>query len=287
MKKWLFGILAVLMIAVLAACTEEDDASEEETEEDAAVAVETAEVREGDLVVDRSASGRTSPSQSAPVMLQAPGEVDTLEVSEGEQVEEDDVIAKIATQAGIQNIRAPRDGEVMNLAVQEGDMATAEEPLAIIADMNEMTVEFTVTAEVRDLLTEGDVLDAVIEGETYEAEVVTVRAMPDDTGLYPVEATIPNEDDRLVPGMIAELTIPETVAEGALIIPTQALVEEDGSTFVYLVEENSAVKTKITPVETQTEETAVEGEIEPGDQVVTTGQSNLSDEDTVEVVEGE
>ncbi|MFC2949143.1 efflux RND transporter periplasmic adaptor subunit [Virgibacillus sediminis] len=286
MKKWLFGIVAVLLIALLAACTEEDSA-ENETEEESAVAVETAEVEEGNLIVDRLVSGRMSPSESAPVMLQAAGEVDTLEVSEGDQVEEDDLLATVVTQAGTQNIRAPRDGEVMNLSVEEGDMASTEEPLAVIADMSEMTVESTVTAQVRSLLSVGDTLKAEVEGEEYEAEVTTIRSMPDDTGLYPVEAVITNEEGQFLPGMIVELTIPETLVEDALIIPTAGLVEEDGNTYVYVVEDDRALKKEVTAVEVQTEEAAIEGEVEPGDEVVVTGQSNLSDDDTVEVVEGE
>ncbi|GAB3065796.1 efflux RND transporter periplasmic adaptor subunit [Virgibacillus ainsalahensis] len=287
MKKLMVSIAAILMIGLLAACTEEEEPDANETEEESVTPVETAEASEGDLVVEKSVYGRTAPNRTTPVMLQAPGEIDTLEVANGDMVEEDDLIATVSTQAGTQNIRAPKDGEITNLQAAEGEMATTEEPIAVVADLDTVKLQLTATADVRDLFSVEDTLNVLIDGNEYEAEVTSVGTMPDDTTLYPIEATVDNEDREIIPGLVAEVTVPESTVEDTIIVPTEAVVEEDDEAFVYVVNEDSAVQTTVTIQETQSEQTAIEGEVQAGDEIVVNGQLTLGDGDTVEVVEGE
>ncbi|MGJ9458162.1 efflux RND transporter periplasmic adaptor subunit [Oceanobacillus sp. CF4.6] len=284
MKKMLFGLAAILFIGLLAACTEEENAEEEQ---ERIVPVETAEVETGDLVIEKTLYGRMAPKSTTPIMLQTPGEVDTLEVENGAQVEEDDLIASISTAAGNQNIRAHKDGQILNIQAVEDEMATNEEPFAIIADMDQMKVQLTVTANVRSLLAVDDTFPVLIDDNEYEATITEVGAMPDDTGLYPVEATVENEEAAILSGTIAELNVLETTIEEATLVPTSAIVQEDDLSFVYLVHENKAQKVEVTIVETQSEKSAIEGDVKDGDQIVITGQLTLSDGNQVDTAGGE
>ncbi|WP_163969535.1 efflux RND transporter periplasmic adaptor subunit [Oceanobacillus halotolerans] len=283
MKKWIIGI-TLLSLLVLAACNQEEDANEEEAEP--VIPVETEEVTVSDLIIQKSVYGRTAPNTATPIMVQTPGEVDTLEVENGDIIEEDDVIATIQTAAGNQTIYAPEDGEIINLTAEEGAMATSEEPLAVIADLDTMKLQFSVTAGVRDLFEKEAIHKVVIGENEYEAEITTIDKMPDDTGLYPVEATIDNEEGDVLPGMVAELTVPESRVTDAIIVPTEAIVEESDETFVYVIEDDVANKAAVTITETQSDKTAIEGDtIAEGDQVVTNGQLTLSDQSKVNVTE--
>ncbi|KKK38702.1 hypothetical protein WQ57_06845 [Mesobacillus campisalis] len=285
MRKLLYGAAAVMLMTTLAACTEKD--TEDTAEETRVAAVEVAEAKEGGLSIDRSVFGRTSPNSSSPVMLQMGGEVDSLEAANGDEVEEDDIIARISTPAGKQTVRAPKDGEIANLNVSEGDMVSNEEPLAIVADLETMKLEFTVTASLRSLFSVDDQLKVTINGKEYEAKVTAISTMPNDTGLYPVKATVENEKGEILPGMVAELSVPEQQVDEAVLVPTAAIVEENDETFVYLVKDEKAVKQPVTILATQSAETAIEGEIKKGDQLVVTGQLTLSDGSAVNVVKGE
>ncbi|MFB4475541.1 efflux transporter periplasmic adaptor subunit, partial [Oceanobacillus caeni] len=75
MKKFILGFSFVLIVSLLAACTESNDAAEDEEQEERVVAVETEEAVEKDLVIDKSIYGRTAPNHVAPVAVQTPGEV--------------------------------------------------------------------------------------------------------------------------------------------------------------------------------------------------------------------
>ncbi|WP_100009926.1 efflux RND transporter periplasmic adaptor subunit [Lentibacillus sediminis] len=286
MKRLWIGFTAMLLIGLLAACSEDESETNQE-EADASVPVETVEAAEDDLVVEHSVFGRTAPSSTSPLMLQASGEIDSLEVENGEQVEEDEAIATILTQAGTQEITAPRSGEITNLQAVEGDMLTGEEPLAVIADMNPLLINFSVTAETRELLSAGDELTVIIEEQEFQAEITSVGKIPGETALYPVEATVENEDEELIPGLVAELIVPETRVESAVIVPTEAVIQEAGESFVFVLNEETAERTAVTVQETQSEETAIEEGLQAGDVVVVNGQNQLEDGDTAEVVEGE
>jgi len=218
------------------------------------------------------------------MMLKNPGELESLKVENGDEVNKDDLIATIKSPAGNQSIYAPQSGEVAKLKAEEGDIVSNEEPLAVIADMESMKIQFTVTADVQKLINKDKKYKAVINDKEYEAEITSIDTMPDDTGLYPVEAEVESEDKEILSGIIAQMKVPEKRIKQALILPTEAIVEESDETFIYIMKDDKAVKTKIKVKETQSDKTAIEGEVKKGNQVIVNGQLTLSDGDKVKVV---
>ncbi|ALX49915.1 efflux RND transporter periplasmic adaptor subunit [Lentibacillus amyloliquefaciens] len=285
MRKLILTAAVILLIGILAACNqgEENDEAQEEQE----TAVETADVTTGDLVIEKSIYGRTEPNSTTPVMAPGAGEVTELEVANGDTVDEDDHLATIQTPAGNQRVTAQASGEIANLNVEENAMASDSDPMMVIADFDSMTVNLTVSSDTLDLLEAGDTYPVVIEREEYEAEITSVGTMPNDTGLYPVEATVENGDDAIVSGMVAVMNVPENRVKDTIIVPTEAVVTQSGETFVYVVEDNQAIQKTITVQESQSDETAVEGDIQEGDQIVVNGLLTLSDGMNVNVAEEE
>lgn len=284
-RNLVLGMISVLLLMLTVACNTDDD--DELTEEDQIVAVETATIHQDDLTVEKKLHGRLSPEQMTPILVENPGEVDEVLVENNEKVEEDDIVAKLKTPSGIQNIRAPEDGEIIELEAKEGDMLSGEDPLALIIDLDQLTIDFTVTEKDRSLFKKDDKLDVSINDKTYELVIESVEKMPDDTGLYPVSGTVKNKKDRLLPGMIATVHVPEKRVKKALIIPTEALIEDNDSTFIYVIKDHEAVRTDVTVIETQSDLTAVEGEINKEDTIVINGQLTLFDGAEVEVISEE
>lgn len=284
MKKVYLYVAAIVLFSLLAACSQED---QKDDEKEVIPSVETDEVTEGDLVTEKSIYGRTSPVRSTPIMLQNPGEIDNLKVSEGEQVEKNDLLATITTPGGNQNIYAPKAGKIVNIQSSEGETVTSEEPFAIVADLEKLKIKLDVTAEISSLLKQGEKEKAIINDDSYDAEITTIATMPNDTGLYTVEAVFENKEGKIIPGTVAKVNIPVSTVKKALIIPTAAIVDENDESFVYIIKDNKATKTKITIKETQSEQTAIEGELKKGDEIVVSGQLTLTDGNKVNIVKGE
>ncbi|SES87571.1 RND family efflux transporter, MFP subunit [Oceanobacillus limi] len=283
MKKMLTIAVAFLFIGILTACTEEDEPNEAAEERIAPVEIEKA--TEGDLVVERSVFGRTSPNRLTPIMVQNPGEIDELEVEDGDTVEEDDRIAKLKTAVGTQYVDADESGKIVNLEAEEGSMVSDADPLAMIADMETMKLEFNVTSDMLAHIEKEDVFIAVINEKEYDAEITNVGEMPNDSGMYSVIATVDNEDEAILTGLVAKMDIPISRVKDTVLVPTAAIVDESDETFVYVIADDEAVKTSVTIRETQSGQTAVEADIQAGDQVVVNGQLLLSDGTKVSIVE--
>ncbi|MFD1036821.1 efflux RND transporter periplasmic adaptor subunit [Virgibacillus byunsanensis] len=284
MNKIRLSIAAIILMILLVACNQNDETSDEA--EERITPVETAEVTKGDLVVEKSVYGRTAPNSTTPIIVQNPGKVNILEVENGDIVEEDDLIATIQSPAGNQNIYASADGEITNLNAEEGAMVSDSEPLAVIAELETIKLQFTVTSTIRELFEKETSYPALINDTEYEAEVTSISTMPDDTGLYPVEATIDNDDGDVLPGMIAVMQVTEQRINNTILVPTAAIVEETDDSFVYIIKNDEAIKTQVTITETQSDQTAIEGEVSEGGEVVINGQLTLSDGSKVNVKEG-
>ena len=286
--KRLLLFSSIFILAIMAACSDVDqDTEAEEESEERVVTVETAEVEVKDFILERKIYGRTSPNQITPVMLTAPGEVTEISAVNGDIVEEGDDIATVSTMQGHLTITAPADGLITNFSATEGSMVSNEDPLALIADTEMLILEFSVTANVQNIFEIDETYEATIDGNDVEATITAIDSMPGENGLYPVKATIENPDLKFLPGMVGEMTVPENKIENALTVPTAAIVREDNETFVYVITDNMAEKRTVDVLETGSTTSAIEGDVEAGEEVVVRGQLTLSDGDQVDVQKGD
>lgn len=276
------------MLFVLAACTEEDNESAEENEEEVITSVQTEEVEEGNLTRERTFNARMEPSQTTPIMIEQPLEVDTLEVSVGDTVEENDIIAELTLDGNTQSVDAPEAGEIIQIQAEEGENIDPEEPFIMIADTEEWKAAGSASEGMLELLDIDDEVTVEASGEEKTATITNMDRIPDDTGLYPVTATFEAGDASFVSGAVAKIVVDETVESDALIVPTEAVVENEGESFVFVVTDDETVEQReVSVISMQSQQTAIEGDIEAEEEIVITGQSGLEDGDPVEVVKGE
>lgn len=288
MKKSIGAIGLFFMLFVLAACTEEDNESAEENEEEVITSVQTEEVEEGNLTRERTFNARMEPSQTTPIMIEQPLEVDTLEVSVGDTVEENDIIAELTLDGNTQSVDAPEAGEIIQIQAEEGENIDPEEPFIMIADTEEWKAAGSASEGILELLDIDDEVTVEASGEEKTATITNMDRVPDDTGLYPVTATFEAGDASFVSGAVAKIVVDETVESDALIVPTEAVVENEGESFVFVVTDDETVEQReVSVISMQSQQTAIEGDIEAEEEIVITGQSGLEDGDPVEVVKGE
>lgn len=278
----------ILMLFVLAACTEDDNESAEKTQEEVITSIQTEEVEEGELTRERTFNARLEPSKTTPIMIEQPLEVDTLEVNVGDTVEEDETVAELTLDGNTQSVDAPEAGEVIQIQAGEGENIDSEEPFMLIADTDEWKAEGSASESMLNLLNIDDEVEVTVSGEEKTAAITNIDQIPDDTGLYPVTATFEAGDASFISGAVAKITVEETVESDALLVPTEAVVESERESFVFVVTDEETVEQReVSVITMQSRQTAIEGDIEAGEEIVITGQSGLEDGDAVEVVKGE
>lgn len=277
MKKRLIAFAFLSFILILSACGDTDKDETKEDDEKSSVAVETAEVKKGDLKSKKSVYGQTKAFKQTPIMLSAPGEVDELKVDNGDEVNKDKSIALIKSEMGEETIKAPSKGIVASLPDSTGQIVSNEEPFAIILDLSDVLVQATMTQNMRDLFKKDDEVKVDIKGEEYKGKVQAIDPLPNENGELVLNVRVENKDEKISSGEQAQITVNKTLKKDVLIVPSEAVLTSEDEEYVYLIEDSKAKKVIVEVLDAQTKETAVKGEIKAEDDIVINGQSLLSD----------
>jgi len=254
------------------------------------------EVKSGDLELILSFVGDIKGEDQVTVYSEATGRLSRYLVEEGSWVKKNQVIALVdRAVTGMEfeeaKVKSPLSGTVGRLYLDKGSTIGLETPVALIARMDRVKVEFSIPEK-----------DMVKVSRDQEAKV-RVDAYPDRTfngkvtRLSPVvdpitrsayaEVTLSNPHHKLKPGMFAEIDIVVVSSRGAVVVPKEAILEDlnSGSSFVFVVEGDSAVKKIIETGISQEGLVEVKSGLSFGEKIIVTGQHYLKDGDRVEVVE--
>ena len=120
-------------------------------------------------------------------------------------------------------------------------------------------------------------IDSSVEG------VVTIASPTKNpqTGMYNVSIAIENPEDVLKDGMFADITLTISDAVDALIIPSDAILEdENGQKYVFVADDGVAVKKEIVVGIITEEYTEILKGVQEGDKVIVSGKEYLSDENS-------
>ncbi|TFB19275.1 efflux RND transporter periplasmic adaptor subunit [Filobacillus milosensis] len=287
MKK----IIWVLLIAMvtLVACNEEPEEEETET---VATPVEVADVALTDFTETRTLIGRMMPSDQMPAIPQFAGEVDELMVKRGDTVEEGDVLAEIVNpRYGRTELEAPMDGQIQQLNMVQGRAITNENPAAMIVAIDPLKLSFNVPSNELKNFSVDEELDFTVSqlDEKGTAKITYIADTAGETGTFNIEAEVENPGQKISAGVTAQVLLEKIIAENVLTVPTEAVVEREGETVLYKVEDNKAVRVPIEVVAMQSERTAIrtteDRALEQGNSIVVRGQLTLSDGQEIRVVE--
>lgn len=104
------------------------------------------------------------------------------------------------------------------------------------------------------------------------------------TGTFSVRAEMPNPDHILLPGQFTRVKLLMDVRENAVVVPSRALIIENGGAYLYVVRPNDVVEKRF--VETGPEignNTIIERGLAAGERIVVEGLHKLSHGMKVEV----
>ena len=188
------------------------------------------------------------------------------------------------------NVIAPIAGTVVSMSAEEGSFVSNTMPVAVIDGAGQMKVTVSVSETLVPKLITGDTATVTVSaaGKTFEAAIRSVeRAANMQTKLYAVTLTVPAEVEGLTNGMFADVTFRTDASENAVVVPTEAILTNGDIQYVYVVEDDVAHYTEITTGLTGSGVTEITSGLTAGQQLVTVGQSYLSDGAAVRVVAGQ
>lgn len=186
-------------------------------------------------------------------------------------------------------ITAPIDGVISQRLVKEGNFIQLQAPLFRIDDFDPLQAVLNVPErELRTMRPGLKVAMAVdaVPGAAFEGVVARVSPVVDPgTGTFRVTCEFRDESGSLKSGMFGRLSVIYDQRADVLVVPREALLEDDAQPAVFVVREGKALRV---PVRTGARSGGVievlEG-VADGDAVVTVGASTLRDGTKVQVLE--
>ncbi|NCT82946.1 MAG: MdtA/MuxA family multidrug efflux RND transporter periplasmic adaptor subunit [Comamonadaceae bacterium] len=112
----------------------------------------------------------------------------------------------------------------------------------------------------------------------------TDNAIDATTGTIKVKALFPNKDNGLFPNQFVNVRLQLDRLKDVLVVPSAAVQRGAPGTFVYVVADGQVALRKLQVLTTDGEATAVQGDLKPGEQVVTDGADRLRDGGKAEVI---
>lgn len=235
------------------------------------------------------------------VFSKVPGKLARYEVSEGDKIEKGEVIALLdRDETGLKyelaRVESPLSGIVGRTLLDKGAQvspasATGAQglPIAIVINMNEMVVKLGIRGQDIAYIKKG--LKASLEIDSYPnedfyGEVSKVSEIIDaDTRTLPIEITISNPEHRLKSGMFARIKLFAGTRPQALVIPRDALVKENTTDYVYVVEDSTARKIKVKIGLLQDSNVEVLEGLQEHQRLIIFGQQGLKDGSAINVIE--
>jgi multidrug efflux system membrane fusion protein len=183
-------------------------------------------------------------------------------------------------------IRAPFTGQLGTRQIELGQYLNPGARIVTLTDLSTLYANFTLPSQMRAQISVGQRVNVTADafpGRTFSAEITTIEPQISvDTRTMAIQATMPNPDNALLPGMFVNAAVvlppqpdmtvlPETAVDYTLYGDSVYVIREDGKD----AKGDPILKAVRTPIKTGTrwgnKVTILDG-LKPGDRVVAAGQ---------------
>lgn len=200
--------------------------------------------------------------------------------------------AQVAVQKAIldkKTLRAPFDGKLGLRQVDLGQFLAAGTMIATLQSLDPIYVDFLLPQQAVAQISVGDRVRARIDafpGRTFEGKITAINPKI-ETGSRNVQvrATLPNADQKLMPGMFAAVELDTGTSQRLVTLPQTAVSFNPYGSLVYIVDDKGkgadakpelvARQVFVTTGTTRGDQVAILKGVSEGDTVVTSGQIKL------------
>lgn len=193
----------------------------------------------------------------------------------------DQVTDTLKNVAGNGDIKSPINGTVVSIAVGRDSYVSAGMPVAVIESTEDIKIGLSVSENLLPKLKVGDAAQVKVSalGQSFEGEIQDIsKTLNPSNRLYTVNLSVPKGIPGLVSGMFADVSLYTDSHENTVIIPSEALLLQEGGQCVVILNEDNTVRRM--PVQTGlvgNGVTEIITGLSGGETIVTVGQSYLKD----------
>jgi membrane fusion protein (multidrug efflux system) len=178
-------------------------------------------------------------------------------------------------------VRAPFGGVVAERLVTVGDYVTKGTKIAIVVRVNPLRVRLTIPEQFVSAIAAGQPVTFEVDaypGRQFEGRVKYVSpALQADQRALTVEATVPNANAVLKPGLFATARIEQPARTPGILVPGTAVQTSAGTSRVYVVTGDHVEERIVTTGETVGDLVEVTKGLKAGERVATKNVAQLAD----------
>ena len=152
---------------------------------------------------------------------------------------------------------SPVTGVVTSVGATKGGIVSKGTPVVTLSDTSDIIAKFDVSEYDAPLVSLGQkvyITTSALPETVYRGAVVKIsgeaiekKDSSNNEVIVPVEIVINNMDDRLKIGYSIDIEIVTDASENVMFVPVRAVFSQDGDYFVYVITDNTLVKTPVTP----------------------------------------
>lgn len=200
------------------------------------------------------------------------------------------VIRQLEIALSDHTVTAPISGTVTKRYSDPGTMSSASAPVIRISEENSLKIVTTVTQKNLPKIKKN--MNATVSVDSFPDEkfegkidIVSDEIRPENR-MSEIEVNLDNRNNRLKPGMFAEISIVIGKRHG-ILIPRDALLRlpGTGSFYVFAIENGNAVQKNIEIGIQENDRTEIISGLKAGENVVIQGHNRLRDGDSVKTAE--
>jgi multidrug efflux pump subunit AcrA (membrane-fusion protein) len=256
------------------------------------VAVETAQPSTINIVDSFHASANVQADSEITLYSKVMGKVVKNLVKMGSVVQPGQTVAIVSRdEVGFEfkdfEVKSDVKGVVSRLLQNPGAAVNPAVPLMTLVDIDRVKVIASVDEKKIRFIKMGQAAQVTLEAypaETFKAQVTNISPVANPVNrTIDVELSLPNPGYRIKPGMYAEVEW-ITAKRQALVVPLTAVIDRAGQKYVFLADGGQAQIQPVTVGQVEGDVIEILTGLQPGQQVVTTGASQLNDKDKIKII---
>jgi RND family efflux transporter MFP subunit len=186
-------------------------------------------------------------------------------------------------------IIAPFSGLIVKRFINQGEFVSTmpPSPLFLIMNIDKVKTEISLPEIHIARIHIGNPVEITVDtypGIIFRGKVSTINPMVDPVSrAFIVKVEIPNKDHRLKSGMFARVKIYPKIHKDALIVPFKSVMKREGTTVVFVIDDNTVRLRAVTAGITNEREIEVIDGLKEGEEVVIEGHYGMADKTKVRV----
>ncbi len=220
--------------------------------------------------------------------LNAIGRHETLRAANGQLASAKAKLAGSEAQLGYSEVRSPISGVITDRPLYPGEMASSAAPLLTVMDISQIIAKAHIPQSDAALIKKGDKATLSITGlDTKLNGTVTLVSPALDPNSTTLEIWVQaaNPEQQLRPGMTTQVAIIAQTVHDAVVVPSAALLNANGSEAqVMVIDSQSVAQSRDVKLGIQGgQEAQIVAGLKPGEMVINEGAYGLPDKTKVKV----